>query len=212
MNRVRRMAVALGLGLQPVTILCEVVAAAASRAPYSFAHNTISDLGATTCTDIAYPFGPVPVCSPLHAVVNGGFVLGGVLLVVGVLAARPLLPRGPMREVGAWALVVAGVSSGATGLVPLDVDVPLHYLVSLPVFVAQPLGLLAWGWALRPEAPAWLGRVGIATGLLCLAATVMFLVLEGQPQHLGTLERLALWPALGWFGAVGVALTRRVRR
>ena len=79
--------------VQPLFVVTELLALAAVVGPYSLVDNTISDLGATACTDIAYPRGPVPVCSPRHGLVNAGFVVGGLLLVVGAVAVRRLLPR-----------------------------------------------------------------------------------------------------------------------
>ncbi|GMA41951.1 hypothetical protein GCM10025883_39960 [Mobilicoccus caccae] len=58
-----RIAAALLL-IQPLYIVCELIVAATVAAPYSLRDNMISDLGAVSCTQIAYPAGPVEVCSP----------------------------------------------------------------------------------------------------------------------------------------------------
>src|SRR5699024_7278914 len=79
--------------LQPLYLLIELVAAAVNTAPYSLWHNTISDLGATTCTRIDYQSAQVPVCSSEHLVYNGSFVLFGEAMAVAVVLLRTHLPR-----------------------------------------------------------------------------------------------------------------------
>lgn len=124
----RRSLAAVLLLVQPLYVIVELLVARASSAPYSLRDNTISDLAAVSCTQIPYPAGPVPVCSPGHPWLNGAFIAFGLALVVGAL----LLPRAwrPGRlgsvAVGCW--VASGLSSIATGLVPLDVDLELHTL------------------------------------------------------------------------------------
>src|SRR5699024_5678785 len=81
--------------VQPLYLVAELVTAAKVSASYSFIDNTISDLGATTCTTIDYAYGPVPVCSSWHALMNGVFIVFGLFLVVGTILIRRLLPNGP---------------------------------------------------------------------------------------------------------------------
>jgi hypothetical membrane protein len=139
--------------VQPLYIVCELVAAAAATAPYSLVDNTISDLGATTCTTIAYPYGDVAVCSPLNLVVNGAFVVFGVLMALGALLLRSWLPQGAAATTAVVLWVITGLSSIATGLVPLDRNLDLHSLVALPALVAQPLALLVSAYVLRHRRP-----------------------------------------------------------
>ena len=134
---------------------------------------------------------------------NGSFMGYGVLLAGGaLLLARPL---------GPWVtglLVVAGVSSYATGLAPLDQDAALHTLAAAPLFVAQPLALLVLGHRLRRTSPR-LAKGLLATGLVTAAAAVGF-ILSGDDVAAGALERLALWPVL--LGLAAFAWGHRPRR
>ncbi|MBS2940378.1 DUF998 domain-containing protein [Nocardioides sp. J2M5] len=177
---------ALAFLLRPTYVLTEVVTAAATRGGYSFVSDSVSKLGEVGCT--------ADYCSPRHAVMNGSFVGYGVLLAGGAaLLARPL---------GPWVtglLVVSGVSSVATGMAPLDQDATLHALAATPLFVGQPLALLALGHRLRHERPA-LAKGLLATGIVTGAAAVGF-ILSGDEQAAGALERLALWPVLGGLAA-----------
>lgn len=198
--------------VQPLYVVAEVVAAAASTAPYSVLDQTISDLGATTCTEVEYPYGPVEVCSPAHLFVDGGLVLSGVLLAVGaVLLARTVLPRRRSTTAATVAWGVAGASAVATGLVPVDRDLVLHSVVALPALVAQPVALLLLGASLR----GWSARLALPTvlvGVVSVVGAVAFLVTATEPALTGFWERLGFWPTYLWLPVVAAALLARARR
>ena len=183
---------AVALLLRPTYIATEFITGAATSGGYSFVSDSISKLGEVGCTE-AY-------CSPRHEVMNGSFMVYGVLMAGGaLLLATPL---------GPWVtglLVVSGVSSYATGLAPLDQDAVLHTIAATPLFVAQPLALLLLGHRLREDQPR-LAKALLATGLLTAAAAVGF-ILSGDQRAAGVLERLALWPVL--FGLAGFAWGHR---
>lgn len=186
---------ALALLVRPVYIATEFVTAAATTGGYSFLGDSVSRLGEVGCT-VAY-------CSPRHGVMNGSFVVFGVLMAGGAVLLT--------RSLGPWAtglLVVSGVSSVATGFAPLDQNAALHALAATPLFVAQPLALLVIGARLRTERSrlAW---PLLATGAVTAVAAVGFIVSGDNPVK-GGLERLALWPVL--FGLAGFAWTRLSRR
>ena len=196
--------------VQPLYIVCELLVAAAVATPYSLRDNMISDLGAVSCTQIAYPAGPVEVCSPWNPLLNGAFIAFGLALIVGAV----LLPRawrpGRLGAAAAWCWVVAGASSIGTGLVPLDVDLELHSLVSLPVFLAQPVALLLQGLALRGRA---LGTCALVTAAVSLVGTIGLFAVTMLATWGGLFERVSLWPAYLWLGALGaLALRRRETR
>jgi hypothetical protein len=134
--------------VQPVAIVVELVTAWFVVAPYSFWHQTISDLGAVGCTTVA-------AC---------------------VL----------------W--VVSGLSSVATGLVPIDVDTTLHALVSTPVIALQPVALLLHAVVLaRHGSSRWWVLVGVAAVVLGVA---VFFLVRLDVRWGGLLERAAIWPVL----------------
>jgi hypothetical membrane protein len=186
---------ALAFLLRPTYIATEVVTAAATTGGYSFVSDSVSRLGEVGCSE--------GYCSPRHAVMNGSFMVYGVLLAGGaLLLAKPL---------GPWVtglLVVSGISSYATGLAPLDQDATLHAIAATPLFVAQPLALVLLGVRLREDRPR-LAKALLATGAVTAAAAVGFIV-SGDDRAGGALERLALWPVL--FGLAGFAWSQRPRR
>ncbi|HLS62053.1 MAG TPA: DUF998 domain-containing protein [Ruania sp.] len=193
--------------LQPLYLLIELVAAAVNTAPYSLWHNTISDLGATTCTRIDYQSAQVPVCSPAHLVVNGSFVLFGAAMAVAAVLLRPHLPRGRLVTAAVVCWVVAGASSVGSGLTPLDRALELHALVSAPGIVLSGVAMVLTGWAL---ARAWSSRwwALVAAGVLSTAAGLLMLV-RLEVQWGGLVERIALWPSYFACAAVALALLHR---
>ena len=167
--------------MRPLYIAAELVVAAGTTDGYSLVADSVSRLGELGCTAAR--------CSPRHELMNGSFVVFGLLLAGGaVLLLRPL---------GAWVaglLLVSGLSSVATGLAPLDQDTALHAVAATPLFVAQPVALLLLGVRLRAPRPRLAG-VLLAVGTVTGAAAVGFVLLGDSPVA-GALERLALWPVM----------------
>lgn len=202
MTRVTRRAGGLLWGLLVLTILVEVPVALAWEPAYDPIELTVSDLGATTCTVLDYPGGPVAVCSPWHALMNVVTILGGLALTAGGLLLRRLAQAGWRRMGFVLLIVLSGASWVAAGLVPVDRDLALHTVVALPAFIAQSVALLlvrrepggpAGSWA---RAAAWVGALGlVATATLMLAQAI------GLP--LGLIERIALYPVVIWYAVAG---------
>ncbi|MEJ2869830.1 DUF998 domain-containing protein [Actinomycetospora sp. OC33-EN08] len=173
---------ALCRATQPLYIVVELLVAAAAVTSYDLVSSTISELG-------------VAALSPGHVVMNGAFVLFGVTLVLGAVLGDPPSPTARVL----W--VVAGLSSVATGLAPLDTAPVAHLVVSAPVFLAQPVALLLTGTALR-------SRIAIALGAVSIVASAVFL-LGLAPDLGGLLERLALWPGYLVLGVLGLRTLAR---
>ncbi len=117
----------LALLVRPAYVATEVLVAAATTGGYGFARDTVSRLGEVGCS-AAY-------CSPRHELMNGSFVVFGVLLAAGATLLHRRL--GPLVTA---LLVVSGLSSVATGLAPQDQGATLHLLAATPLFVAPALG------------------------------------------------------------------------
>lgn len=208
--RPNRMGIAAWL-VQPLYVAVELLVAAVASVTYSLPDDTISALGQLTC-DPGHAGSTVVVCSPAHTVLNVAFVVFASLRVLGAVLLHPSLAAGWVRGAATALWVVSGLSSAAVGFVPVDQRPGLHALVAAPVFVLQPLAVLATAAALRrtPGAvPRWVVTTGVAVGALTAASAVAFGLRLGEPTWVGGLERLALWPAYVWLGAVGAALLAR---
>lgn len=132
----------------------------------------ISDLAVTICGPEPYPLSVDYICSPWHMQMNWGFVILGGVVTAGALSLRRVWPRRRSATVSTVALVVFGLSWGASGLFPADVAFLTHTLVSLPGMLAPPIALLALWVVLRTE------RRGMATwSLTAGVAAVITLVL-----------------------------------
>ena len=200
--------------VQPLYVVVELLVAAAASATYSLRDDTISALGQLTCGP-GHSSATEAVCSPAHLVLNAAFVLFGTLRVVAAVLLRPSLAAGWTRAAATALWVVSGLSSAAVGLAPVDQHPELHALVATPVFVLQPLAVLASADALRrtrDAAPSWVVTSGYAVGALTLLASIAFGVALEAEVWVGGLERLALWPAYLWLGAAGAGLLVRGRR
>jgi hypothetical membrane protein len=200
--------------VQPLYVVVELLVAAGASAAYSLRDDTISALGQLTCAP-GHSGSALVVCSPRHIVLDVAFVVFGVLRVLGALLLRPSLAPGSARTAATALWVVSGSCSAAVGFVPVDQHPGLHTLVAAPVFVLQPPAVVATALALRRTHGAvhpWVVSSGFAVGALTLAAAAAFGVRLGEQTWVGGLERLALWPAYLWLGAVGAGLLARRAR
>lgn len=191
----RRLAWGAGLLLlRPAYVGLELVVAAGTTGDYSLVRDTVSDLGALECLP--------DFCSPRHDLMNGTFVGIGLLLALGAVLLRPRLGR-----LVTVLLVVAGLSSVATGLAPVDQGTAAHALAAAPLFVCQPLALVLLGRKVRRSHPRLAAGL-VATGAGTVVAALGFL-LAGDDGGAGLWERLALWPVLFALAAAAVRISNR---
>ncbi|MEO7449006.1 MAG: DUF998 domain-containing protein [Humibacillus sp.] len=194
--------------VQPAYLLVELGVAAVAltaSAAYSLRDDTISSLGQLTCAP-GHGGSEVMVCSPGHLVLDAAFILFGLLRVVGAISLVHRLAPGLARTIATMCWVASGVASAAVGLAPVDALPTVHSLVAAPVFVLQPLAVLASAVALRRSpatAPRWVATLGLAVGALTVVGAIAFGLRIGSPTWVGGLERLALWPTYPWLGVVG---------
>lgn len=191
---------ALGWVVQPAYLVVEVVVAlrAVGAGSYAVARDSVSALG-VAC-------GGGGVCSPWSPAMNTAFAAFGVLVVLGAALARSsgATRRGTLATV-LW--VVAGLSSVAVALAPLDRDVTTHVVAAAPVFLAQPVAIALHASASRGPW-RWLGWT---TAVVCGVAALAFVLGIGGEDVSGAAERVALWPVKVWLGLVGWQALRRLR-
>jgi hypothetical membrane protein len=192
----------------PLYWLVEVIVASAVTAPFSFLTNTISDLGASDCAWIPYRWDWVPVCSPLHALMNGAFATFGVLLATGAWLLSTALPRTVLRAVTRGLFVAAGISAIGTALVPINTIVDLHSLVSVPIFFFAPAAVTLLGLQLARLTGGLriAGGLGIGVGAFCLASALWTVTLVALDKNWSIPERLTLWPIPAWAAVLAVTV------
>ena len=198
--RVQHLAVPLAV-LQLATIVAEIVTSFAFRPGYDWVTNTISELGVGGCTTEFDPRKGVEACSPLADLMNGAMIFSGVCLILLALVLRG--SRGFERLPGLlW--LAAGVGSIATGCVSLDTSPVLHQIVSMPLFFGGPLAILIGAG----QFDGAIRRIGAALGGITLILGIIFSTTDWVYGFGGIVERLVIWPALGWVLVLAVRARR----
>jgi hypothetical membrane protein len=180
---------------------------------YSVSQYDISALGVTECGPYTNEAAGTSfyACSPLHAVMNAGFVLLGILTIAGVLLTRAVWPRRRLTSVGLALVVVSGLGGPLAGLFPANVNLGLHLFGSILNFFTASVGILLLGLGVRKQngrLAAW----SIALGL----TTIVGLVLYNNHMFLGIgpggMERVIGYPSVIWSIGLGAALLFQSRK
>ncbi|MCK5892802.1 MAG: DUF998 domain-containing protein [Aeromicrobium sp.] len=200
-----------------VYLAAEAVAASAFPG-YSYAQNYISDLG---IPEVGTYSGRA-IDSPLHAVMNAGFVLHGVLFVAAALLAAPVLGASHRRVFVALALT-HGIGIVLVGVVhsgPVNADnglVAVHGLGAAMAIVGGNLTAIVAGLAARRSARlARVGTVCVALGVVGLLSTLGLVLDSGSTTVTllpdGVWERLAVYTVTAFELLIGVAALVRLRQ
>lgn len=167
--------------------------------PYSYSRNNISDLG-------------IPDISPLHAVMNTGFVVDGTLFVLAGLGLAVLF-EGRARWIVVGTSVVHGVGSIVVGLAHASVDgasTP-HAVGAGMAIVGGNLVLLAAGrYGGRVAAPRWYTVSSATAGVAGLVGLALFLADTGILGG-GTFERISVYTIIGWEIVTGATILAKRR-
>jgi hypothetical membrane protein len=181
---------------------------------YSMARNYLSDLGAVRC-------GGSPACSSLYWVMNGSFVLQGLLIVFGTVLVRSFFPSKPVYRIALALLVIAGIGVLEVGMVPEDINFRLHLLGAAANFLGGNLAMILLGLVMIRRSVcdklplrlrSW---ITFALGSVGLLATLA-LVFRGTPSwaalgwDAGTVERLAAYPLPLWLTWTGWLILREL--
>jgi hypothetical membrane protein len=195
-------------------MVTEAMTAAAWKTPaYSYASNWISDLGAPDCST----FQGRVVCSPLHDVMNTGFILQGILfLIASILLLR--LFSGAWRSVSlmlaliySLGITLVGVFHGSTAATA-NGTVTFHYLGAFMAMVGGNIAAIVAGfqWK-RLEMPRWYGSMSVVLGFLGIACGVVLGTTIGRIPS-GMCERASVYTILLWQLLTGIALLVGLRQ
>jgi hypothetical membrane protein len=180
---------------------------------YSVSQYDISALGVTTCGPYINDAAGTSfyACSPLHVVMNVGFVLLGILTIAGVLLTRSIWPRRRLTTVGLALVLVSGVGGPLAGIFPANVNLGLHIFGSVLNFFTASIGILLLGIGVRRRN----GRLA-AWSIVLGAITLIGLVLYNNHLFLGIgpgeMERVIGYPSVIWAIGLGAALLVNARR
>lgn len=173
---------------------------------YSMTRNWISDLGARY--------------SPGHWIMDGSFVLQGLLMFFGAIMVRRFFPARWTYWVVLFLFAVSGVGVLVVGLVPEDTILRVHGMAALVHLLAGNLAMTLLGLVTISWPPSIRSRsfITFAAGLIGLLA-LFTLGLRNHPfwaalgLHAGTVERFAAYPLPLWLTWTGYRmLTVRTRK
>ncbi|MGY1814225.1 DUF998 domain-containing protein [Blastococcus sp. SYSU D00820] len=176
-----------------------------------FVVETVTELRFQSVNDVPYSRADVVISllgtgiSPLRLLMNGSFVVQGLLIAAGAVLLRPLL-RGTGGRLATALLVASGVGVVLVGLFPMDGVLVVHRIGAALHLVAGALGLICLAYGVRPRSEA-LGTVLALLGLLSTGMTVFFItgvVLLGE----GGTERAAAYLLPIALALAGAALWR----
>ena len=197
-----------------VFLISEAIAAVAWTAgTYDYGHNFISDLGTTVCGSV---FAGREMCSPLHGVMNFGFIAMGF----GVFATVTLLGT----RLGGWRRVAlpvlggfvavsmtlvgvfhGGVESEANGLIAL------HALgAAVAILVGNTLAILSGSSARALGFPRWYGVTVITLGIVGLIG-LAFLGAGATWLDPAIFERISVYAIFAWLLTTSVVQLRSAR-
>lgn len=145
----------------------------------------------------------------------GGFMALGVIILVFAAMYHVALRASPWKLLATVLLVVAGLGMITVGFFPCDtgcVDVTrtseLHSTFSMPGAIGLPAAAMLSSVAFRSD-----GRLGstwqASSFLLGLAALTSGPIIAADvlPEHLGLLQRAAMWTPVLWMSAVSLRLS-----
>lgn len=189
-------------------VTLEAVAAAAWRDPvYSYSFNYISDFGVP---DVAEFQGRM-VNSPLHMVMNTGFVLHGVVFLVAAALIRQAITRPALRRTYLILAVLHAVGISLVGLFHGsqaaldDGTVVLHGLGALLAIGAGNAAAIIAGIDLLRRRTRALGGTLAALGAIGIAAFGYLLATTGTDID-GIPERIAVYTVMIAEGIAGASL------
>ena len=182
----------------------EAITVAGWRGVYSFSSNYISGLGALGCS--------AALCSPLHALMNGSFLLQGGLIVGGAALLWPSLAEGIVSSLAMVVIGASGIGVFLVGLAPEDALPAIHYFGAAENFLCCHLGMATMGVSfLRRGAPA-IGGISLGLGLLGLTGMALLGLGEYLGLGVGIVERVVAYPFPLWLAAMGARqLARRAK-
>ena len=196
------------------TVYVGTEAVAASAFPgYSYSANYISDLGVPEVAE----FQGRTIDSPLHAVMNAGFILQGVLYLLAAVIATRALGAGPRRAflalaaVHAVGITVVGLVHGSASSASSGIGW-MHVVGAGMAIIAGNAASITAGLSSRRVGAARAFRVAsVALGVVGLVALALLLALGGSTID-GIWERGSVYTVTAWELLAGVAVLVAARR
>ncbi|MDQ2874772.1 MAG: DUF998 domain-containing protein [Actinomycetota bacterium] len=156
--------------------------------PYSVSRDTISDLGNTACGTWNGRY----VCSPLHGLMNGSFIVLGITMILGSALTFRHFASGRAAAAGFAAIAVSGLGVVMVGLFPENSVPALHGLGAAAPFVLGNVALFVLGLAL--EVPAVLRGYLFLSGIVAILGLAAYASSHYLGLGEGGIERVVAYP------------------
>lgn len=209
----RSIAAGLWLAIGAIYLVTEGLAASAFIPSYSYAHNYISELGIEECGQI---FMARAVCSPLHGLINAGFVIQGLLFAAAaVVVARCITSRVPYALVGV--AVAHGIGIVLVGFFHDSAAAQINAIMQeyhvLGAFLAIVAGngtaLLFSAFSEELGLPPFYRFASVGLPIVGLAAVIVMMIAQARGTILvpeAVWERISVYTITAWEIVSGVCL------
>jgi hypothetical membrane protein len=174
--------------------------------PYSWANNTISDLGNTRCG----PYGSRLVCSPLHALMNASFLALGISMILGSVLLSSYFRKNRVNLLGFAGIISGGIGILLVGFFPENTVRLLHETGATLPFLLGNIGVLLFGYSVDLPKLLRLYSVILGTGALVALGLYVSHVYLGIGQ--GGMERVVAYPQTVWLITIGVVWLLQMSR
>jgi hypothetical membrane protein len=168
--------------------------------PYNISRDTISDLGNTACG----AWNGRYVCSPLHDLMNGSFIVLGITMLLGSVLISRHHGKGRMATAGFTALGLSGVGVVMVGVFPENSVPVLHGLGSVLPFTLGNAALIAM--AISLAMPLLLRLCVSLSGVAALLALAAYASSHYLGLGEGGIERVVAYPQTICLAMIGCYL------
>ena len=210
-------AAACWLGAATIYLATEAISAAAFSPAYSYAHNYISDLGVPVCGAV---FDGRAICSPLHGLMNAGFIFQGPLFLGGALAISRIIRRPAKYPLIVFA-TMNGVGTCLIGVFPEQIaqqtttTMGAHVLGAFLAIVAGNATTLTSVFAFRGLGlPRFHRHLSLALPTIAAASLAMLLWARHSGAAIvvpdGVWERLSVYTITAWESLSAVSVLSRL--
>jgi hypothetical membrane protein len=168
--------------------------------PYNISHDTISDLGNTACGTWNGRY----VCSPLHDLMNGSFIVLGITMLLGSVLIFRRYGKGRTAMTGFIGIGLSGLGVVMVGVFPENSVPALHGLGSALPFTLGNAALIVI--AISLAMPLLLRLCISLSGVAALLALVAFASSHYLGLGEGGIERVVAYPQTICLAVIGCYL------
>ncbi len=168
--------------------------------PYDISRDTISDLGNTVCGTWNGRY----VCSPLHDLMNGSFIVLGITMLLGSVLIFRHYGKGRIAAAGFTAMGLSGLGAVMVGVFPENSVPALHGLGSVLPFTLGNAALVAMATSLAM--PLLLRLCVSLSGVAALLALAAYASSHYLGLGEGGIERVVAYPQTICLAVIGCYL------